>query len=138
MKMLLAILLIAGFAFAWNGAPHMRDLNSTLSMIECRTNSTIGLLDNQSNLTTYASALQKDEASLGGFAAAGDAKSFFSYLRTSYIPDLKAAFKALRENLGRGGARAAMSGCRMAKRPMMGLGRFGRMPSHARRFMRGG
>ena len=92
MKTLLAVLLIAGFAFAWNGTPHMRDLNSTLSMIECRTNSTIGLLDNQSNLSAYASALQKDEASLAGFAASGDAKSFFSHLRGSYLPDLKAAF----------------------------------------------
>ncbi len=135
MKMLLAILLIAGFAFAWNGTSHMRDLNSTLSMIECRTNTTIGLLDNQSNLTAYAAALQKDEASLAGFAAAGDAKSFFGYLRASYIPDLKAAFKALRENLGRGGARHAMAGCMPAKGQM--VRHFGRMPSHARRFMRG-
>ena len=134
MKTLLAVLLIAGFAFAWNGTPHMRDLNTTLSMIECRTNSTIGLLDNQSNLSAYASALQKDEASLAGFAASGDAKSFFSYLRGSYLPDLKAAFKALRGAFGARGARHAMAGCMPAKRPAMR--HF--MPSHARRFMRGG
>jgi hypothetical protein len=138
MKTLFVIaVMLAGTAFAWNGAMHPWMNSSTmhpmdtLSTIECRTNATITLLDNQTNgsLANYSAALQKDETALAGYAASGDGASFWTYLKGSYIPDLKAAFMALRHSVG--GMKAAWCG------PLKGMGR-GMLHFRMHHRMRGG